>query len=62
MNDEQTYLAFVWTPAGYQLREKDGDPPAVGDEVEEDGTRLRVYKVGASPLPGDDRPCAYLQA
>jgi hypothetical protein len=57
----ETYLAFVWTPTGYQLREKDGEPPAVGDEVEEDGTRLRVFKVGASPLPGDHRPCAYLQ-
>jgi hypothetical protein len=56
-----TYLAFVWTPTGYQLREKEGELPAVGDEVEEDGTRLRVYKVGASPLPGDQRPCAYLQ-
>jgi hypothetical protein len=58
----ETYLAFVWTPTGYQLREKQGEPPAVGDEVEEDGTRLRVFKVGPSPLPGDERPCAYLQA
>jgi hypothetical protein len=58
----ETYLAFVWTPTGYQLREKQGDPPSVGDEVEEDGTRLRVLKVGPSPLPGDERPCAYLQA
>jgi hypothetical protein len=56
-----TYLAFVWTPAGYQLRVKEGEPPAVGDEVEEDGTRLRVFKVGPSPIPGDRRPCAYLQ-
>jgi hypothetical protein len=58
----ETYLAFVGTPTGYQLREKQGEPPAVGDEVEEDGTRLRVFKVGPSPLPGDERPCAYLQA
>lgn len=57
----ETYLAFVWTPAGYQLREKEGGPPAVGDEVEEDGTRLRGVKVATSPLPGDQRPCAYLQ-
>ena len=56
------YLAFVWTPSGYQLREKEGDPPTVGDEVDEDGTRLRVYKIGASPLPADQRPCADLQA
>ena len=57
----ETYLAFVWTPSGYQLREKEGEPPALGDEVEDDGTRLRVSKVGPSPLPGDDRPCVYLQ-
>jgi hypothetical protein len=58
----ETYLAFVWTPTGYQLREKQGEPPSVGEEIEEDGTRLRVFKVGPSPLPGDQRPCAYLQA
>ena len=56
------YLVFVWTPAGYQLREKQGEPPAVGEEVEEDGTRLRVLKIGPSPLPGDSRLCAYLQS
>jgi hypothetical protein len=56
-----SHLVFVWTPAGYQLREKEGEPPAVGDEVEEDGTRLRVVKVGPSPLPGDPRSCAFLQ-
>lgn len=55
------YLVFVWTPTGYQLREKDGELPAVGEEVEEEGTRLRVTKVGPSPLPGDERQCAYLQ-
>jgi hypothetical protein len=35
--------------------------PAAGEEVEENGTRLQVLKVGASPLPGDPRPCAFLQ-
>ena len=56
-----SYLVFVWTPTGYELREKEGDPPGVGDEVDEDGARLRVSKLGVSPLPGDSRPCAYLQ-
>ena len=56
-----THLLFVWTPTGYQLREREGEPPAVGEEVEDDGTRLRVMKVGVSPLPGDARPCAFLQ-
>jgi hypothetical protein len=57
-----SYLLFVWSPTGYELRERDGDPPALGDEVEEDGKRMRVTKLGPSPLPHDDRPCAYVQA
>jgi hypothetical protein len=55
------HLLFVWTPRGYELRERDGDAPAVGSEVEEDGRAQRVTKLGASPLPGDARVCAYLQ-
>jgi hypothetical protein len=54
------YLLFVWKPSGYELRERDGDVPAVGVEVEHDGEMLRVSKVAPSPLPGDKRPCAYL--
>ena len=56
------HLVFVWKPSGYELREEDGDAPAVGAEVELDGTTLRVTKVGPSPLPGDKRACAYLAA
>jgi hypothetical protein len=55
------HLRFVWTTQGYQLRERDGDVPQVGSDVEEDGTSFRVAKVGPSPLPGDARLCAYLQ-
>jgi hypothetical protein len=58
---DAAYLLFVWTTSGYELREAHGTPPAVGDNVEADGKPLRVYKVGASPLPGDTRACAYLQ-
>lgn len=50
---------MVWSPAGYTLRESEGDPPAVGFEFEDDGHTLVVNKVGASPLPGDARPCAF---
>jgi len=56
------HLVFVWKPSGYELREEDGDAPAVGAEVELDGTTLRVTKVAPSPLPGDKRACAYLAA
>ena len=54
------YLLFVGKPSGYELREEDGEPPAVGAEVEQDGETMRVTKVAPSPLPGDDRLCAYL--
>lgn len=58
---EQSYLLFLSKPAGYELREREGEPPAVGAEVEEDGAQMRVVKVGPSPLPGDPRRCAYVQ-
>ena len=54
-----SYLLFVWTPTGYELREQDGELPNVGDEVEVDERRLSITKLGVSPLPGDQRPCAY---
>ena len=56
------HLLFVWKPTGYELVERDGEPPAAGSEVEQDGRALRVAKVGPSPLPGDTRPCAFLAA
>lgn len=56
-----SYVLFVWKPSGWELREREGDPPAVGDEVEEDGVSMTVTKLAPSPLPGDDRRCAYLQ-
>lgn len=57
------YLLFIWKPTGYELREEQGEPPAVGAEVEADnGKLLRVTKVAPSPLPNDPRPCVYLQS
>ena len=55
------YLLFVWKPSGYEIREAEGEPPSVGSQVEEDGQTMRVSKIGASPLPGDERPCAFLE-
>ena len=54
------YLLFVSKPTGYELRERHGAPPAVGDELEDGELRFRVSKIAPSPLPGDRRPCAYL--
>jgi hypothetical protein len=56
------YLLFVWKPTGYELHEADGDVPSVGSEVEQDEQKQRVTKIAPSPLPGDERPCVYLQA
>lgn len=59
--DQQTHLLFVWTPNGYELHEAQGEPPEVGMKVERDGRSWSVSKVAPSPLPRDDRVCAYLQ-
>jgi hypothetical protein len=59
--DAQTHLVFVWTPAGYELREEQGELPEVGATVESDGKHWTVVKVAQSPLPNDFRTCAYLQ-
>ena len=56
-----TYLLFVWKPSGYELHEREGDPPSVGEQVEADETLMTVTKIAPSPLPGDRRRCAYLQ-
>ena len=55
------FLLFISKPTGYELRERQGQPPGVGEEIRENGTRLLVSKIGPSPLPGDRRRCAYLQ-
>jgi hypothetical protein len=63
MHVEEKHLLFVSKPSGYELYERDGQPPAPGSEVElEEGGRFTVSKLGPSPLPDDARPCAYLQA
>jgi hypothetical protein len=53
------YLLFVWSPTGYSLREQQGELPALGSTFESDGRLLVINKIGASPLPGDRRPCVY---
>jgi hypothetical protein len=56
------HLLFVWKASGYELAEREGDPPAPGSQIEEADGRFVVAKLAPSPLPGDDRVCAYLQA
>ena len=57
---EGTYLLFVWTPNGYELREQQGELPEPGAEIEVGEQGLRVAKIAPSPLPGDSRLCAYV--
>jgi hypothetical protein len=59
MADGDSHLLFVWSPAGYTLREEPGDLPQVGYEFEEGERKLVVSKIGVSPLPGDTRRCAF---
>ena len=49
------HLLFIWKPTGYELRERDGELPAVGSVLDEEDGRMMVTRVGPSPLPGDDR-------
>lgn len=60
---EGTYLLFVSRPTGYELAEREGEPPEPGEEIDlgDEGGRSIVSKVATSPLPGDKRRCAYLQ-
>ena len=53
---ESGYVVFVWKTSGYELEEREGEPPAIGEQVD-DG--LVVTKIGASPLPGDRRRCVF---
>ena len=59
MNDEQHHLLFLPRGHGYELVEREGVAPDAGAEVQLEG-RFLVTKVGPSPLPGDERRCAYL--
>jgi hypothetical protein len=55
------HLLFFPRDEGYELLDARGPCPAVGDEFGSHGLVYRVLKVGASPFPGDRRPCAYLE-
>ena len=62
--DPTSHLLFVSLASGYRLVPADGPVPKPGSEVTvSDATDevYRVSKVGPSPLPGDPRPCAYLE-
>jgi hypothetical protein len=58
---ESGYCLFVSKPTGYELVDREGEPPSVGSVVELDGQgKWVVNRISQSPLPQDRRPCAYL--
>jgi hypothetical protein len=58
---ESGYCLFVSKPTGYELLDREGEPPSVGTVVELDGQgKWVVNRISQSPLPQDRRPCAYL--
>jgi hypothetical protein len=61
-DDGNGHVLFVWSPSGYALLSRAGEPPSVGSEVGVSGGSQVVVKLGPSPLPGDRRRCAYLAA
>ena len=60
-NGRGAYLLFRWSPSGYTLVERPGDPPEVGAEVE-DGERAlsRDEDRAVAAARATQRPCAYL--
>jgi hypothetical protein len=57
----ERHLVFISRSSGYELAEREGEPPTAGTEIEDGQKRFLVSKVAASPLPGDERLCAYLE-
>jgi hypothetical protein len=61
--EQPRFLLFIATATGYALVERPAAPGTAGEVVdvaEFPDSRFRIAKIGRSPLPGDDRRCAYL--
>jgi hypothetical protein len=58
--DARGHVRFLGHPKGYRLAVSDEPCARPGEPVEIDGMVFRVSRIGPSPLPGDDRPCAFL--
>lgn len=55
-------LLFVPVPGeGYALLAVESAPPERGETMVVNGRTMRVLRRGPSPLPDDDRPCAFLE-
>jgi chromosome segregation ATPase len=54
------HVRLVAFPEGYRLAVSAEPCARTGDVVQMDGRAFRVERIGPSPLPADDRPCAFL--
>ena len=61
-SQSSSHLLFVPEDDGYELVEREGPPPAVGEAIQLGEAALVVTKVGPSPLPFDDRSCVFISA
>ena len=61
MSDGNGYVLFVWSPAGYTLREMDGDLPEVGHRWDEDGLRAADQQDRRLPPPRRHAPLRVLR-
>ncbi len=60
---ELEYVVFSSAPSGYRLAVAFGRLPEPGDDVATSGDgAVEVLRIGASPLPGDRRPCVFAAA
>ena len=55
------WLAFIHSPDGYRLLEREGGAPVRNATVELDGGAFVVLRLGPSPLPGDRRRCVFVE-
>ena len=54
------HLRLIAHAGGYRLSSSDDECPRAGDLIVVESAKLVVMRVGSSPLPKDDRPCAFL--
>ena len=54
------HVRLITRPEGYRLLESSAPCPLSGERIDVEGSLLVVIRTGRSPLPGDDRPCAFL--
>ena len=60
-HEHEDCVLYVGGPSGYRLVVHEGSLPARGDRLLLAGRAYRVLRLGPSPLPADDRRCAFLE-